>query len=221
MKETNIKLFPVLDGLCGRTTPSTPASFRPDLWTLQAAVSEYEMEERTFYWLPRSGGGLCVRERDVFLRGSHGHRVWISQRPEAGEEACLRREGLLQGGPLEKSPAGAGKEAATPERRPSSMKPYKTITLRLDAAHYARLTETARTAGLKIEPMLRQLIMGVNLRPRPPDTYAALLRELNAIGNNVNQLAYQANARGAATQDEIREAARLVRQAVRLVRDTL
>lgn len=38
---------------------------------------------------------------------------------------------------------------------------------------------------------------------------------------NVNQLAYQANARGAATQDEIREAARLVRQAVRLVRDTL
>ena len=35
------------------------------------------------------------------------------------------------------------------------------------------------------------------------------------------QLAYQANARGAATQDEIREAARLVRQAVRLVRDTL
>jgi len=96
------------------------------------------------------------------------------------------------------------------------MKPYKTITLRLDAAHYVRLTETARTAGLKIEPMLRQLIMGVN-----PDTYAALLRELNAIGNNVNQLAYQANARGEATQEEIREAARLVRQAVRLVRDTL
>ena len=88
MKEANIKLFPVLDRLCGQTTPSPPASFRPDLWTLQAAVSEYEMEERTFYWLPRSGGGLCVRERDVFLRGSHGHRVWTSQRPEAGEEAC-------------------------------------------------------------------------------------------------------------------------------------
>lgn len=32
---------------------------------------------------------------------------------------------------------------------------------------------------------------------------------------------YQANARGEATQEEIREAARLVRQAVRLVRDTL
>lgn len=101
------------------------------------------------------------------------------------------------------------------------MKPYKIITLRLDAAHYARLTETAKTAGLKIEPMLRQLIMGVTLRPRPPDTYAALLRELNAIGNNVNQLAFQANAIGEATQEEIHEAVLLVREAVQLVRDTL
>lgn len=101
------------------------------------------------------------------------------------------------------------------------MKPYKTITLRLDAAHYARLTETAQTAGLKIEPMLRQLIMGVTLRPRPPDTYAALLRELNAIGNNVNQLAHQANARGETTQEEIAVAVHLVQEAVQLVRDTL
>ena len=101
------------------------------------------------------------------------------------------------------------------------MKPYKTITLRLDAAHYARLTETAQTAGLKLEPMLRQLIMGVTLRPRPPDTYAALLRELNAIGNNVNQLAHQANARGEATQEEIAVAVHLVQEAVQLVRDTL
>ena len=54
------------------------------------------------------------------------------------------------------------------------MRAYKTITLRLDAAHYARLTETARTAGLKIEPMLRRLIMGVNLRPRPPDTLSLI-----------------------------------------------
>ena len=44
---------------------------------------------------------------------------------------------------------------------------------------------------------------------------------LDAIGNNVNQLAFQANARGEATQEEIHEAARLVREAVQLVRDTL
>lgn len=100
-------------------------------------------------------------------------------------------------------------------------KAYKTITLRLNAAEYAHLREQAAAAGLKMEPLLRQLIMGANLRPRPPDTYAALLRELSAIGNNVNQLAHQANARGAATQDEINETVRLVRRMWRLVRECL
>ena len=103
------------------------------------------------------------------------------------------------------------------------MKPYKTITLRLNAAEYAHLrkqTEATGLTGLKMEPLLRQLVLGVNLRPRPPDEYAALLRELSAIGNNVNQLAHQANARGEATRQEIGEAARLVRQAWRLVKDS-
>ena len=45
-----------------------------------------------------------------------------------------------------------------------------------------------------------------------------MLRELSAIGNNVNQLAHQANARGEATRQEITEAAMLVRQAWRLVK---
>ena len=101
------------------------------------------------------------------------------------------------------------------------MKPYKTITLRLNANEYTHLKQQAEATGLKMEPLLRHLVLGVQLRPRPPDTYAALLRELSAIGNNVNQLAHQANARGEATTAEISEAARLVRQAVRLVKDTL
>lgn len=98
---------------------------------------------------------------------------------------------------------------------------YKTITLRLDADEYAHLREQAAITGLKMEPMIRHLILGVNLRPRPPDTYAALLRELSAIGNNINQLAHQANARGGAVKEEIDEAAQLVQQAFRLVRETL
>ena len=87
MKETNIELFPVLNRLCGWTTPSPFASFCPEFWLLQAAVSKYEMEERTFYWLPDCDGGLCVMERDVFLRDTHDHQLWTSQSPEAGDEA--------------------------------------------------------------------------------------------------------------------------------------
>ena len=66
-------------------------------------------------------------------------------------------------------------------------KPYKTVTLRLNASQYAHLHRQAEASGLKMEPLLRQLIMGVNLRPRPPDTYAALRRELNALGTNIIQ----------------------------------
>ena len=98
-------------------------------------------------------------------------------------------------------------------------KGFKTITLRLSADEYSHLKQQAEATGLKREPLLRQLIMGVNLRPRPPDSYAALLRELSAIGNNINQLAHQANARDDATKAEISEAAQLVRQAWRMVKD--
>ena len=101
------------------------------------------------------------------------------------------------------------------------MKPYKTMTLRLNATEYAHLCRQAEVTGLKKEPLVRQLIMGVNLRPRPPDAYADLLRALSAIGNNINQLAHQANVRGAATGGEISEVLMLMQQTARLVRERL
>lgn len=101
------------------------------------------------------------------------------------------------------------------------MTAYKKLSVRLSDEQYAHLVSLSETSGLKFEPLIRQLIMGVRLRPRPPDTYAALLRELSAIGNNINQLAHQANTRGSATLDEIEDAARLVRRVWRLVKDSV
>lgn len=95
------------------------------------------------------------------------------------------------------------------------------VSLWLTDREYQHLKQQVEITGLKIDPFIRQLIMGADLRPRPPDPYAALLRELSAIGNNINQLAHQANARGEATREEIADAARLVRQVARLVKDTL
>lgn len=97
----------------------------------------------------------------------------------------------------------------------------KSLLLRLTAEEYAHLKAQADIAGLKLEPMLRQLILGVELRPRPPDTYAALLRELSAIGNNVNQIAYWVNARKHVSSAEIQEAAALVQEAFQLVKEAL
>ena len=100
-------------------------------------------------------------------------------------------------------------------------KNIKQLTLRLTAHEYSHLQRQAQVSGMKMEPLIRQLILGVELRPRPPDEYAALLRELSAIGNNVNQIAYWANSRGGVPADEIKEAAALVKQAWRLVKEVL
>ena len=97
----------------------------------------------------------------------------------------------------------------------------KTILLRLTAEEYAHLQTTAEIAGMKIEPTIRKLIMGNQLRPRPPNEYADLLRELSAIGNNINQIAYWANAAKGISGSEIHDAAALVQRAFTLVKENL
>lgn len=98
-------------------------------------------------------------------------------------------------------------------------KPIKTITLRLNAEEYDHLKELSDTTGLKMEPLLRKLVMGTTLHPRPPDIYPMLLRELSAIGNNANQIAHVANGKKDISAEEAHEAARLIWQAWRLVKD--
>lgn len=79
----------------------------------------------------------------------------------------------------------------------------KQITIRLTADEYAHVKQLSKDSGLKMEPAIRRLIMGVNLRPRPPDEYAEIRRQLAAIGNNINQIARTVNARGFATKEDI------------------
>ena len=95
------------------------------------------------------------------------------------------------------------------------------VSVWMNEQEYRHLKKQAELSGLGIDPFIRSLVAGMQIRPRPPDTYAALLRELSAIGNNVNQIAYWANARRGITESEIKEAAELVRKAWRLVKETL
>ena len=95
------------------------------------------------------------------------------------------------------------------------------VGLWLSDMELAHLKKQCQITGLNTNTYLRKLIMGEHLCPRPPDAYAALLRELSAIGNNVNQIAHWTNGKGYATQAEIREAVNLVKQAYRSILDTL
>ena len=50
----------------------------------------------------------------------------------------------------------------------------KQITIRLTADEYAHVKQLSKDSGLKMEPAIRRLIMGLNLRPRPPDEVGIL-----------------------------------------------
>ena len=95
------------------------------------------------------------------------------------------------------------------------------VSVWMNEAEYRHLKSQAQLAGMGIDPFIRNLVAGIQLRPRPPDAYAVLLRELAAIGNNINQIAHWANVQKSIHEPEIVEAAVLANRAWRLVKDTL
>lgn len=95
------------------------------------------------------------------------------------------------------------------------------VSVWMNEDEYKHLKKQAALAGMGIDPFIRSLVAGTQLRPRPPDQYAALLRELSAIGNNINQIAYWANARRSVRESEIADAAALARRAWELVKHGL
>ncbi|WP_243111368.1 plasmid mobilization protein [Acutalibacter sp. 1XD8-33] len=72
----------------------------------------------------------------------------------------------------------------------------KKLSLRLSEKEYKRITRRAKSCGLTKSAYVRQLIIGYEPRESPPADYFAMTRELKEIGNNMNQLAFMANATG-------------------------
>lgn len=94
----------------------------------------------------------------------------------------------------------------------------KRLSLRLNETEYAHLKRLSETCGLKLEPTIRSLIMGADLKPRPPEVYAELLRQVAAIGNNINQIARVANGTGRVRQTEIDALQDMLSEVWRLVK---
>lgn len=95
----------------------------------------------------------------------------------------------------------------------------KAVLVRLTEKEKEHLKKQAEITGLKVEPFLRSLIMNTELKPRPPEVYAKLLRELSAIGNNINQIAYIANANKNINNAKVAEACDLAKKAWRYVKE--
>ena len=86
------------------------------------------------------------------------------------------------------------------------------IPLRLNAGELKRLNQQAENAGLSREEFLRRLIAGTEIRPRPCEHHADLLRKVAGLCNNANQLARVANTYGEASRQSVEEMTRIARQ---------
>lgn len=65
------------------------------------------------------------------------------------------------------------------------------------------MKKQSEISGLTGEALIRSLIMGIEIRPIPPDQFSEVLRQLSVIGNNINQIARVANMTRTVDKDDI------------------
>jgi len=70
------------------------------------------------------------------------------------------------------------------------------IIVRLNTKEQQYLARQVKKSGLSQESFIRTLINGYVPKELPPPDYYAMMRELHAIGSNLNQIAARANATG-------------------------
>ena len=70
------------------------------------------------------------------------------------------------------------------------------VGTRLNEAEHKKLMDLCRRTGLGTTRLLRQLITDTELKAKPTPELREVLRAVDRIGNNLNQLAHRANAVG-------------------------
>ena len=70
------------------------------------------------------------------------------------------------------------------------------IMLRLSDTEYESLIKSSEKVGVPREVYLRMLIMGTAPKEKPTADFYSMMKELNAIGNSLNQIAKVANSKG-------------------------
>ena len=85
----------------------------------------------------------------------------------------------------------------------STRKRQNRLEVRLNDSEDVKLHELMCETGFNASQLIRSLISHTEIITRPPDELPKLLRELSAIGNNVNQIARKANSTDNITEDEV------------------
>ena len=93
------------------------------------------------------------------------------------------------------------------------------IPVRLNARELRMLEEQVEKSGLPREEFLRSLIVGAEIRAKPCEHHADLLRKVAGLCNNANQLAHVANGTGMAGEASVQEMLRISKETWRLVKE--
>ena len=99
------------------------------------------------------------------------------------------------------------------QRRNMNKRTYE-IKVRLTAEEMAHLNRLVVASRLSRETYLRKLISGVVPKEAPPPDFWAVMREIHAIGNNMNQIAMKAHSLNAIDAKHYDEGVRLFQNAV-------
>ena len=86
------------------------------------------------------------------------------------------------------------------------------ITVRLSEKERKFFGEQADAGGMKIEPYIRELIMGNEVKSRPKEEWAEVVRQVAAVGNNINQIAKNTNMGMEVTADILKEVLEMQKQ---------
>lgn len=93
------------------------------------------------------------------------------------------------------------------------------IPVHLNAKELRYLDEQVKKSGFSREEYLRSMIMGAEVRAKPCEHHADLLRKIAGLCNNANQLAHVANTSGMAEPERVEEMLRLAKETWKTVKE--
>ena len=89
MQVTTTDIIAALRAVVNKNTKFYKEDFKKDTKIFRAAAKKSNIpeEERTFLWLSRPMGTLCVPEREAFIKGTQSHDIWTFYRKGDSSEA--------------------------------------------------------------------------------------------------------------------------------------
>ena len=91
----------------------------------------------------------------------------------------------------------------------------------LDKNVLSHLEKICKESGLGKSEVIRNLIMGVEIKPRPTEEQLRLVREISGIANNINQITRLANTVKSVSPAQVEELQRLCSEALSLLKESL